>query len=160
VAFILSFYGIAFMFCAFVLLMAVLLAFRRVAGRARVRASANLTDEARDTLHGAVKGASFSKAEMVSGDSGNPDQAVGRGALALFPDQLAFALGEKIVWRLPLADLTDMTRLRSASAFDNTEAAVDALPDYLLKLSWKGGSASFAVLDVDEWIAAIARAKP
>jgi hypothetical protein len=153
------FYGIAFVVFAFVCVMAALLVFRRIAGRARVRASTNLTDEAAQALGKVRPGKSFVRAEMASGDPTNPEAAIGRGGLALFSDELVFVKDGKS-WKLALADITDMVRIRAASAFDDAEAAVDAMPDYLLKLSWKGGAASFAVLDVDEWIAAIAGAKP
>ena len=35
---------------------------------------------------------------------------------------------------------------------------IDAKPDYLLKISWKGGSATFMVADPGSWQASLAQA--
>ena len=75
-------------------------------------------------------------------------------------DELVFvrtAGGEP--WRLKLADLTDVTEIRAVSALDMAEDVVDTAPDYLIKVTWTGGSAAFAVKDATGWISAIAGAR-
>lgn len=132
----------------------------RVAGRRAARRFGKLIPAMETALAKAAPGKSWVRAERAIGDVTNSDEAKGTGALALYADELVFRRVDGEPWRLKLADITDMTEIRAASALDMAEDMIDAAPDYMLKLSWKGGAATFVVEDVTAWTAAIAQARP
>jgi len=97
------------------------------------------------------------RAERAVGDKVNPEGAQGSGALALYSDELVFVHDKEQI-RVKIADITDTTQIRALSAMDMSEHVIDAKPDYLLKISWKGGSATFMVADPGSWQASLAQA--
>lgn len=99
------------------------------------------------------------RAERAVGDKINPEGAQGEGALALYKDELLFVHDQEQI-RVALADITDTSQIRAVSSMGMVEHIVDAVPDYHLKVSWKGGSAVFMVADPASWQASIAGARP
>lgn len=99
------------------------------------------------------------RAERAVGDRVNPEGAQGEGALALYKDELVFVHDKEQI-RVALGDITDTAQIRAVSSMSTVEHIVDAAPDYHLKVSWKGGSATFMVADAASWQASIAGARP
>ena len=96
-----------------------------------------------------------------------PMRLRGEGVLALYDDALVFVkLTSREATRIPLADLTDITRLRAIESFleDRDAQGATSTPEWSLQVSWKGEgrteTAAFTVFDADDWIAALARARP
>ncbi len=125
----------------------------------RTRAGAKpLTPELSATLEKLKPKVAPIRAERAVGDAINPEGAKGPGALALYKDELVFVHDAEQI-RVALADITDTTQIRATSSMATVEHIVDAAPDYLLKVSWKGGSATFMVADPSSWQASIAGAR-
>lgn len=97
------------------------------------------------------------RAERAVGDKVNPEGAQGEGALALYADELVFVHDKEQI-RVKIAEITDTTQIRALSSMDMFEHVLDRVPDYLLKITWKGGSATFMVADPGSWAASLAKA--
>lgn len=95
-----------------------------------------------------------------------PNRLRGDGVLALYDDALVFVkLTSRDATRIPLGDISDVTRIRAIESFmeDRDAQGATSTPEWSLKLEWKSDgkteAAAWTVFDADDWIAALARAR-
>jgi hypothetical protein len=84
--------------------------------------------------------------------------------LALYDDAVVFVkLASREPTCIPLADLADVTRIRTVESFlgDSDAQGATSTPEWSLQLAWRHDgrteTAAFSVFDADDWIAALAR---
>jgi hypothetical protein len=123
---------------------------------------------ARRALAEAVPGKVALRWELAVGSGvQEPMRLRGEGVLALYDDALVFVrLGSREATRIPLADISDVTRMRAIESFleDRDAQGAQSTPEWSLRLEWKAGgkteAAAWTVFDADDWIASLARARP
>ena len=134
----------------------------------RIRAARRDERRARRVLAEAVPGKVALRWELADGSGvQEPMRLRGSGVLALYDDALVFVrLQSGEATRIPLAAISDVTRMRAIESFveDRDAQGAQSTPEWSLRLEWKVDgkteAAAWTVFDADDWIASLARARP
>jgi hypothetical protein len=134
----------------------------------KVRSARQNERRARRALEAAFPGKVALRWEVAIGSGvQEPMRLRGTGVLALYDDALVFVrLRNLEATRIPLADISDITRMRAIESFleDRDAQGAQSTPEWSLRLEWKADgttqAAAWTVFDADDWIASLARARP